>query len=180
MDWQNTPRRVEKQEPAEPAQFDAVPSSLSSDPKTPELSDAQRKALHSTSRASPRLGGHDHLLARLVPVAAPLRRRARRARARLRLLAALLDRRLHVGVDAHTKPRGLHAKGLSALRSAVSVSFVVEYFLGVFSTPLVVILGMSFYGTGRDRKHALGICLYAIVGYFIPTARRRASSRTRE
>ena len=45
---------------------------------------------------------------------------------------------------------------------------MVEYVLGVFSpTPLVVTLGMGFYGTGRDRKHALGICIYAIAGYFV-------------
>lgn len=52
--------------------------------------------------------------------------------------------------------------------SAASVSFVIEYFLGVFSpAPLVVTLGLSFYGTGRDKKHAICISAYTITGYFV-------------
>jgi serine/threonine-protein kinase len=51
---------------------------------------------------------------------------------------------------------------------AATASFELEYFLGVFSpTPLVVTLGITFFGMGTDRKHALAIPLYAISGYFV-------------
>jgi len=52
--------------------------------------------------------------------------------------------------------------------SASTASFVLEFYLGVFSpTPLVVTLGITFFGTGMDRKHARWICLYAGVGYLV-------------
>ncbi len=51
---------------------------------------------------------------------------------------------------------------------AATASFEIEYFLGVFSpTPLVVTLGITFFGMGMDRRHALAIPLYAIGGYLV-------------
>jgi len=52
--------------------------------------------------------------------------------------------------------------------TVATASFPIQQFLGAFSpTPLVVTLGITFFGQGKDRKHALGIVLYAIVGYFL-------------
>ena len=47
-----------------------------------------------------------------------------------------------------------------------TASVEIQYFLGVFSpTPLIVTLGITFFGLGLDRRHALLIPLYAIAGY---------------
>ncbi len=49
---------------------------------------------------------------------------------------------------------------------AATVSFELVYFLGVFSpTPVVITLGVTFIGLGRDRRHAVIIPLYAVAGY---------------
>ncbi len=49
---------------------------------------------------------------------------------------------------------------------AATASFELVYFLGVFSpTPVVITLGVTFIGLGRDRRYALVIPLYAVTGY---------------
>ncbi|MBZ0238243.1 MAG: serine/threonine protein kinase, partial [Deltaproteobacteria bacterium] len=51
---------------------------------------------------------------------------------------------------------------------AATVSFELVYFLGVFSpTPVVITLGVTFIGLGRDRRHALVVPIYAVAGYAI-------------
>jgi serine/threonine-protein kinase len=51
---------------------------------------------------------------------------------------------------------------------AATVSIQLEYYFGVFSpVSLVVTLGVTFFGMGMDRRHALLIPLYAIAGYTV-------------
>ncbi len=51
--------------------------------------------------------------------------------------------------------------------SAAIASLPLQYCLGVFSpTPLVVTLGIYFFGQGLDRRQALLIPAFAITGYF--------------
>lgn len=52
--------------------------------------------------------------------------------------------------------------------SAAVASIPLQYGLGVFSpTPLVVTLGIYFFGQGMDRRNAIVIPAFAIVGYFV-------------
>lgn len=54
---------------------------------------------------------------------------------------------------------------------AATASLEIEHYLGVFSpTPLVVTLGVSFFGMGIDRRHAVYIVTYAVAGYFVLAA----------
>jgi serine/threonine-protein kinase len=54
---------------------------------------------------------------------------------------------------------------------AATVSLELDYFLGVFSpVTLVVTLGITFFGMGMDRRHALIVPLYAIAGYVVLAA----------
>jgi eukaryotic-like serine/threonine-protein kinase len=53
---------------------------------------------------------------------------------------------------------------------SATMSFPLQYALGMFSpTPLAITLGVSFFGLGIDRRHALLIPMYAITGYFAIT-----------
>jgi len=50
---------------------------------------------------------------------------------------------------------------------SVGMTVPLQYCLGTFSpTPLIVTLGLSFFGFGRDRHHAVIICSTAIAAYF--------------
>ena len=50
--------------------------------------------------------------------------------------------------------------------SCVFASFVVQYYVGIFSpAPLVVTLGVAFFGLGEDRISALGAPLAAMGGF---------------
>lgn len=50
---------------------------------------------------------------------------------------------------------------------SVGMTVPLQYCLGTFSpTPLIVTLGLSFFGFGRDRRHAVIMCSTAIVAYF--------------
>ena len=52
--------------------------------------------------------------------------------------------------------------------AAAVVSFELVYFLGVFSpAPVVITLGVTFIGLGRDRRHALAIPIFAVAGYAV-------------
>lgn len=52
--------------------------------------------------------------------------------------------------------------------SAVIVSIVVQYHIGLFSpAPIVVTLGISFFGGADDRRWGVGCCIAAIAGYAI-------------
>ncbi|MBD90466.1 MAG: hypothetical protein CL940_09020 [Deltaproteobacteria bacterium] len=174
MDWQDTPRRVKEPEAEEKeayAQFDEAPSLLTTGVKTPRnYQDAQRKALHLDEVERARAWAAMTIFLPvscifLLPfVEVPLGRALVYAVSLVYMIGVSMWVWSRTRNPADYTPKVFRIFGYSA----VSVSFVVEYFLGVFSpTPLVVILGMSFYGTGRDRKHALGICLYAIIGYFL-------------
>ncbi len=51
---------------------------------------------------------------------------------------------------------------------SVVMSIPIQYTLGTFSpTPLIVTLGLSFFGHGLDRRHAILIPTVAIVLYFV-------------
>jgi len=51
---------------------------------------------------------------------------------------------------------------------SVVMSIPIQYALGTFSpTPLIVTLGLSFFGHGLDRRHAILIPTTAIILYFI-------------
>jgi tRNA A-37 threonylcarbamoyl transferase component Bud32 len=51
---------------------------------------------------------------------------------------------------------------------AALVSFELVYFLGVFSpTPVVITLGVTFIGLGRDRRTAVVVPIVAVTGYAV-------------
>jgi eukaryotic-like serine/threonine-protein kinase len=51
---------------------------------------------------------------------------------------------------------------------AAIVSFELVYFLGVFSpTPVVITLGVTFIGLGRDRRTAVAVPIVAVTGYAV-------------
>ncbi|HUQ08218.1 MAG TPA: serine/threonine-protein kinase [Kofleriaceae bacterium] len=51
---------------------------------------------------------------------------------------------------------------------AAIVSFELVYFLGVFSpTPVVITLGVTFIGLGRDRRTAVVVPIVAVAGYAV-------------
>ncbi len=52
--------------------------------------------------------------------------------------------------------------------TVATMSFEVLHFFGVFSpTPVVITLGISFFGLGLDRRYAVAVPLYAIGGYLV-------------
>src|SRR5262249_37153836 len=52
--------------------------------------------------------------------------------------------------------------------TAVLTAVILLYYSGVFgASPVVVTLGISFFGQGNDRRWALVVCSVAILTYFL-------------
>jgi eukaryotic-like serine/threonine-protein kinase len=88
------------------------------------------------------------------------------------IMAVSLTSLLSVGIWAWHRARDESTYTKTVFRvfgwTAATSSFGITYYLGVFSpTPLVVTLGISFFGLGLDRVSAIVIPAYAMAGYFI-------------